>query len=116
MFDSIVLYTLLRIVSRRFPFSRNGELVVLTDKTVPSWDGRRARLELRDLELDDAGIYTCVAENEVGTTRCSAELVVLDTTDPSDADLRPPMFLEGLQPELTLDEGLPIELQTRLQG
>uniref|UniRef100_A0A1B6CDT2 Myosin light chain kinase, smooth muscle-like n=2 Tax=Clastoptera arizonana TaxID=38151 RepID=A0A1B6CDT2_9HEMI len=95
---------------------RNGELVVLTDKTVPSWDGRIARLELRDLELEDGGVYTCVAENEVGTTRCSAELVVLDTTDPSDADLRPPMFLKGLEPEVITKEGTPLELQTRLHG
>lgn len=62
------------------------------------------------------GVYTCVAENCVGTTQCGAELRVLAHGDPSDTDLRPPVFLEGLPPELKTEEGQPLELQTRIQG
>lgn len=87
-----------------------------TERVTPLWDGRTARLKLKDLEKEDAGVYTCVAENELGRTRCSAELVVLDVTDPSDADLRPPVFVSGL-PELTpATEGQPFELQVKLLG
>lgn len=91
-------------------------MLVMTDRIVPSWDGRRARLELRNLQPEDAGVYTCVAENLLGTTQCSAELRVLQQTDDSDADLQPPVFVQGLKPELSAVEGQPLELQTRLQG
>lgn len=42
---------------------RNGEMLVMTEHVVPSWDGRVARLELRGLREEDAGtainrIYT----------------------------------------------------------
>lgn len=52
----------------------------------------------------------------MGTTQCGAELRVLAHGDPSDTDLRPPVFLEGLPPELKTEEGQPLELQTRIQG
>jgi hypothetical protein len=52
------------------------------------------------LELEDEGLYTCVAENEVGRTRCSARLVVLEKDDPSQADRQPPVFLQELPAEL----------------
>lgn len=42
---------------------RNGEMLVMTEHIVPSWDGQVARLELRGLREEDAGrainrIYT----------------------------------------------------------
>ncbi|XP_054274333.1 titin-like isoform X2 [Macrosteles quadrilineatus] len=95
---------------------RNGEMLVKSSRVIPTWDGRRAKLELHSLQPEDAGVYTCVAENAVGTTQCSAELRVLQTSDPSDADLQPPVFLQGLPPEQTAAEGQPFELQVRLQG
>lgn len=95
---------------------RNGKLVELSDRVSRRWDGKKEKLELTDVIVDDAGIYTCVAENEVGTTRCSAELLVIDTTDSCGADLSPPVFLEGLKDTICATEGYPLELEVRLQG
>ncbi|PSN51429.1 hypothetical protein C0J52_05457 [Blattella germanica] len=95
---------------------RNGELVVRSSRITPTWDGRTARLEFEELELEDAGMYTCVAENEVGKTRCSARLVVLEKDDPSDEDRQPPVFLQGLPEETVAMDGEALELQVRLQA
>ncbi|PNF38135.1 hypothetical protein B7P43_G14603, partial [Cryptotermes secundus] len=95
---------------------RNGDLVVRSSRVTPTWDGRTARLEVEPLELEDAGMYTCVAENEVGRTRCSARLVVLDEDDPSQEDKQPPVFLQNLLPETVAMDGDMLELQVRLQG
>jgi hypothetical protein len=97
-------------------YSRNGELVVRSSRVTPTWDGRTARLEIENLEMEDAGLYTCVAENEMGKTRCSARLVVLDENDPSQEDKQPPVFLQNLPPEAVAMDGDMLELQVRLQG
>lgn len=90
--------------------------MVRSSRVTPTWDGRTARLEIENLELEDAGMYTCVAENEMGRTRCSARLVVLDKDDPSQEDRQPPVFLQGLPPETVTTDGDVLELQVRLQG
>ncbi|CAG2058615.1 unnamed protein product, partial [Timema podura] len=95
---------------------RNEELVVRGARVTPTWDGRVARLELDNLQQEDAGVYTCVAENELGRTRCSAELRVLDTLDPSDEDRRPPEFVQGLPETTAVLEGHSVELQVWLRG
>ncbi|RZF42786.1 hypothetical protein LSTR_LSTR015510, partial [Laodelphax striatellus] len=95
---------------------RDNEAVVKSDRVQPLWDGRTARLKLKCLEREDAGVYTCVAENELGTSRCSAELLVLAADDPSDADLRPPVFVAGLPETTSTPEGQPAELIVKLQG
>lgn len=85
-------------------------------RVTPTWDGHTARLDIENLELEDAGMYTCVAENETGKTRCSARLVVLDKDDPSQEDKQPPVFLQGLPAGTMATEGEVLELQVRLQG
>ena len=90
--------------------------MVRSSRVTPTWDGRTARLEIENLELEDAGMYTCVAENEMGKTRCSARLVVLDKDDPSQEDRQPPVFLQNLPPEVVATDGELLELQVRLQG
>nr|CAD7413048.1 unnamed protein product [Timema poppensis] len=95
---------------------RNEELVVRGTRVTPTWDGHVARLELDNLQHEDAGVYTCVAENELGRTRCSAELRVLDTLDPSDEDRRPPEFIQGLPETTAVLEGHSVELQVWLRG
>lgn len=87
-----------------------------SSRVTPTWDGRTARLEIDNLELEDAGMYTCLAENEMGRTRCSARLVVLDENDPSQEDRQPPVFLQNLPPETVAVDGDVLELHVRLQG
>ena len=90
--------------------------MVRSSRVIPTWDGRTARLEIENLELEDAGLYTCVAENEVGRTRCSARLVVLEKDDPSQADRQPPVFLQELPAEVVGTDGDTLDLQVRLEG
>lgn len=90
--------------------------MVRSSRVTPTWDGRTARLEIENLEMEDSGMYTCVAENEVGKTRCSARLVVLEKDDPSQEDRQPPVFLQGLPPGTVASDGDVLELQVRLQG
>lgn len=91
---------------------RNGELVVRTKRVTPTWNGETAMLEIQNLEMDDAGVYTCVAENEFGKAECSTEVVVTE-----DNPSRPaaPVFVEPLNDVVT-EEGRAIELLTRIQG
>lgn len=98
------------------PVSRDGELVVRGPRATPSWDGRVCRLTLRKVRATDAGVYTCVAANDAGETRCSAQLLVLDKGDPSDADRRPPVFVRGIPRHTDAAEGKSLELQVELRG
>uniref|UniRef100_A0A8D8WY19 Myosin light chain kinase, smooth muscle n=1 Tax=Cacopsylla melanoneura TaxID=428564 RepID=A0A8D8WY19_9HEMI len=93
---------------------KNGELLVQSDKITPTWDGKVARLELDDLDISDSGVYTCIAENEIGKTRCSAELSV--TPDTSDAELQPPVFEIGLPNRINIPEGVTHELSVKIAG
>ncbi|KAK3921260.1 Muscle M-line assembly protein unc-89, partial [Frankliniella fusca] len=95
---------------------KDGDLVVRGARAEPSWDGRVSRLTLRGLRAADAGVYTCVASNEAGETRCSAQLLVLDKADPSDADRRPPVFVRGIPRHTDAPEGKALELQVQLRG
>ncbi|KAL1131134.1 hypothetical protein AAG570_012371 [Ranatra chinensis] len=95
---------------------RNGELLVRSDRVIPTWDGRTARLEVENVTVEDSGVYTCVADSPMGSTRCSARLRVIETDDPGDADLRPPVVVAGLPEETAAQEGRPYELQIRVKG
>ncbi|KAE8748296.1 hypothetical protein FOCC_FOCC004932, partial [Frankliniella occidentalis] len=95
---------------------KDGDLVLRGSRATPSWDGRVSRLTLRELRAADAGVYICVASNEAGETRCSAQLLVLDQGDPSDADRRPPVFVKGIPRHTDAHEGKALELQVELRG
>lgn len=43
---------------------------------IPSFDGREASFVVRDALPEDAGAYTCLAENEAGKTSCGAAVFV----------------------------------------
>lgn len=81
-------------------------------------DELAARLSISNLELTDAGVYTCVARCASGVTRCSAELSVFDAKLAKDSCLlQPPIFVRGVvPPERAVVEGEPVELTVKLEG
>ncbi|VVC32965.1 Hypothetical protein CINCED_3A023493 [Cinara cedri] len=95
---------------------KNDGQIEPDDRTTSSRDELTARLSISNLQPADTGVYTCVARCDSGVTRCSAELCVFDTKPAKDSYLQPPIFVEGLVPELAAAEGERVELAVRLQG
>ncbi|XP_025203950.1 uncharacterized protein LOC112600845 isoform X2 [Melanaphis sacchari] len=95
---------------------KNNVEVKPDDRVTSSLDDLAARLSICNLESADTGVYTCVARCESGVTRCSTELCVFDTKLGTDSCLKPPIFVQGLVPKRTVDEGEPVQLTVKLQG
>ncbi|CAI6343292.1 unnamed protein product [Macrosiphum euphorbiae] len=95
---------------------KDDEKIKPNGRVTSSLDDLAARLSISNLESADTGVYTCVARCESGVTRCSTELCVFDTKPATDSYLQPPIFVEGLVPKRTADEGEPVQLTVRLQG
>jgi len=95
---------------------RDDEKISPDGRVTSSLDDLAARLSISNLESMDTGVYTCVARCESGVTRCSTELCVFDSKPATDSYLQPPIFVEGLVPKRTADEGEPVQLTVRLQG
>lgn len=54
----------------------NQPLCPIENKVMISWELNKARLELKNVTVKDAGRYTCTAENKAGSARSTADLVV----------------------------------------
>ncbi|KAG7188138.1 hypothetical protein KM043_013359 [Ampulex compressa] len=73
-------------------WSKNGQELKSTDfKT--SYAHNHVRLELKNVNVKDAGRYTCTANNEVGSASSTADLVVKKT-------IFPPVFGRRLQAQV----------------
>lgn len=66
---------------------RNDELLP------PSEAQDSGGLWIRDCRTSDAGLYTCVATNELGEASCSAVLAVMDLGEGNHTELRHMMFV-----------------------
>ena len=56
---------------------KNGQdLVPKEDSVIISWELNHAKLELLNVNVKDAGRYTCKAVNNVGTASSTADIVV----------------------------------------
>ncbi|XP_072152898.1 uncharacterized protein zormin isoform X1 [Bemisia tabaci] len=63
--------------SPNISWSKNGvEVYPIPGKLTISWSLNKASLEISDVNLQDAGRYTCKAENDLGSATCTADIVV----------------------------------------
>ncbi|XP_059176220.1 serine-rich adhesin for platelets-like, partial [Physella acuta] len=77
-----------------------------------SFDGREARLEMSDVYVDDAGLYSCLAQNEAGVQTSSCELIVKASGSESTVV---PMFLTKLT-NATVYDGESLILECEVVG
>ena len=55
---------------------KDGEPLKTSKRVKDDFDGEVASLSFTETDLDDEGDYKCVAQNELGSSSCSAELLV----------------------------------------
>ncbi|XP_028982442.1 muscle M-line assembly protein unc-89 isoform X2 [Diachasma alloeum] len=75
----------------KITWSKNGQDV--EDNVKTTFQHNHVRLELRNVNVKDAGRYTCTAVNEVGNASSTADLVVKKT-------IFPPVFGKRLQAQI----------------
>lgn len=56
---------------------KDGVQLAQDPRMIPQQQGTTYSLQLRDVALHDAGVYTCLAHNTGGQVLCKAELLVL---------------------------------------
>lgn len=57
-------------------WSKNGQELTSKDSLKISYSHNHVRLELRNVNVKDAGRYTCTLSNDVGSASSTADLVV----------------------------------------
>ncbi|XP_071646927.1 uncharacterized protein [Temnothorax longispinosus] len=95
---------------------RNGRPLERSSRIKRYFDGTTARIEISKVKASDAGEYTCVATNILGSLRNSCQVTVLDPHDTSIADKNPPQFLQLLPKESIVMENYCHEFQTGVTG
>ncbi|XP_015171223.1 PREDICTED: titin isoform X2 [Polistes dominula] len=74
-------------------WSKNGQELQAKDGAKTSYTHNHVRLELKNVNVKNAGRYTCTANNEVGSASSTADLVVKKT-------IFPPVFGRRLQAQV----------------
>lgn len=87
---------------------KDGEPLETSKRVKADFDGDVASLSFRAAEIDDEGDYKCIAQNELGTASCSAELLV------NEAD-RKPEFTEVMK-DIEVAENEEGRFDVRLTG
>ncbi|XP_025160955.1 titin homolog isoform X2 [Harpegnathos saltator] len=95
---------------------RNGRPLERSSRIKRYFDGATAKIEISKVKASDAGEYTCVATNVLGSTRNSCQVTVLHHHDSSTADKNAPRFLQPLPEESIVMENHPHEFQTGVTG
>ncbi|KAI4493465.1 hypothetical protein M0804_001641 [Polistes exclamans] len=95
---------------------RNGRPLTRSNRIKRHFDGNIAKIEISKVKASDAGEYSCVATNALGSARNTCQVTVLDPNDSSTLDKESPKFLQSLPKESIVMEGNSFELRTRLTG
>ncbi|KAG5320919.1 UNC89 protein, partial [Acromyrmex heyeri] len=95
---------------------RNGRPLERSSRVKRYFDGTTARIEISKIKASDAGEYTCVATNILGSTRNSCQVTVLNSHDLSIADKNAPQFLQSLPKESIVMENYCHEFQAGITG
>ncbi|KAM0731548.1 Myosin light chain kinase, smooth muscle [Formica fusca] len=95
---------------------RNGRPLERSTRIKRYFDGTTARIEISKVKASDAGEYTCVASNVLGSTRNTCQVTILDPRDSSIADKDAPRFLRSLPEESIVMENHCHEFQTGVTG
>ncbi|XP_039306923.1 titin isoform X3 [Solenopsis invicta] len=95
---------------------RNGRPLERSSRIKGHFDGTTARIEISKVKASDAGEYTCVASNILGSTRSSCQVTVLDLHNSSIADKNAPRFLQSLPKETIVMENYCHEFHIGVTG
>ncbi|XP_054013283.1 titin isoform X3 [Hylaeus anthracinus] len=89
-------------------WSKNGQELKTKDGMSISYAHNHVRLELKKVNVKDAGRYTCTASNEVGSASSTADLVVKKT-------IFPPVFGRRLQAQV-VKRGDRVNMEVEITG
>ncbi|XP_050486180.1 titin isoform X2 [Bombus huntii] len=89
-------------------WSKNGQELKTKDGMTITYAHNHVRLELKNVNVKDAGRYTCTASNEVGSASSTADLVVKKT-------IFPPVFGRRLQAQV-VKRGDRVNMEVEITG
>lgn len=91
-----------------FPITSSPDLTVYTFST-------KSILVLRQVFLEDSGVFSVVAENRGGTAKCSANLVVQERRSHARGSAVPPSFVTTIQ-STSVNVGQLVRFDARING
>lgn len=91
-----------------FPITSSPDLKIYTFST-------KSILQLRQVFMEDSGVFTVVAENRGGTAKCSANLVVQERRRQGRGGKVPPSFVTTVQ-NTTVNAGQLARFDARING
>lgn len=91
-----------------FPITSSPDLKIYTFST-------KSILVMRQVFMEDSGVFTVIAENRGGTAKCSANLVVQERRRQGRGGPAPPSFLTTVQ-NATVNSGQLVRFDARING
>ncbi|XP_012542170.2 titin isoform X3 [Monomorium pharaonis] len=89
-------------------WSKNGQELTLKDNIKISYAHNHVKLELKNVNANDAGRYTCTASNDIGSASSTSDLVVKKT-------IFPPVFGKRLKAQV-VKKGDRIIMEVEITG
>ncbi|XP_039306302.1 uncharacterized protein LOC105193639 isoform X2 [Solenopsis invicta] len=89
-------------------WSKNGHELILKDNIKTSYAHNHVKLELKNVNVNDAGRYTCTIRNDIGSASSTSDLVVKKT-------IFPPVFGKRLKAQV-IKKGDRIIMEVEITG